>query len=720
MRYGQTLRQGRRYFTPCAALLAVIFLVAPACAAQAAPAGKPPEGAWSQELRKYPGLLPALGRLLDKIQKNVQYPPARGESRVLPLLPESTVGYVAFPNLGDAVHQALMIFRQERQESPVLRDWWQHGEVAAVGPKVEDALEKIYQLSQFVGEELVLSGAMEGRVIKPLFVVEVRKPGLKTVLQQMVNEYAGSSKPSVRVLEPQELAAAEDWGRGPVKELAILVRPDYVVGALDVTTLRDFSDRLDRGKRNFASAPFGQRIAQAYQGGVTVVGAADLHKLVSLVPIGTEQERIMFQRSGFADMKYLVWEHRSAAGQDASEAELSFAGPRHGVASWLATPAPLGSLDFVSPRAMLAGTVVLISPARIFDDVKEISGASGAGGFAMLAQSEKALKLSVRDDLLGQLGGEITAELDSISPTAPVWKAILRVNDSDRLQQTLRTLLAASPFGADQQFDEGGVTYHTVHIPSTPKPYEIDYAFVDGYLIVASSRETAAEAVRLHRSGESLGKSQKLLAAVPRGHTPSASALFYQDTAATRAATLRRIAPEMADSLAQLAGDSGPAVSWAYGEETAIREAGGSAAIGAGAVLVMGAIAIPNLLRSRIAANEASAVGSLRILNTACVTYATTYGTGFPRELSNLGTSGAASATSADLIDNVLASGEKSGYSFTYSAGTEIGGQTPTYTIQANPITPGETGERHFFTDQSGVIRVNSSRPATRNDAPLQ
>jgi len=176
----------------------------------------------------------------------------------------------------------------------------------------------------------------------------------------------------------------------------------------------------------------------------------------------------------------------------------------------------------------------------------------------------------------------------------------------------------------------------------------------------------------------------------------------------------------MADSLAQLAGDSGPAVSWAYGEETAIREAGGSAAIGAGAVLVMGAIAIPNLLRSRIAANEDSAVGSLRILNTACVTYATTYGTGFPRELSNLGTSGAASATSADLIDNVLASGEKSGYSFTYSAGTEIGGQTPTYTIQANPITPGETGERHFFTDQSGVIRVNSSRPATRNDAPLQ
>src|SRR5216684_1903025 len=86
-------------------------------------------------------------------------------------------------------------------------------------------------------------------------------------------------------------------------------------------------------------------------------------------------------------------------------------------------------------------------------------------------------------------------------------------------------------------------------------------------------------------------------------------------------------------------------------------------------ILIIAAIAIPNLLRSRMVANEASAVGSLRTINTACVTYSTTYGTGFPAALANLGPANPATAAQADLIDQVLVAGAKSGYSFTYVAG---------------------------------------------------
>jgi len=137
-------------------------------------------------------------------------------------------------------------------------------------------------------------------------------------------------------------------------------------------------------------------------------------------------------------------------------------------------------------------------------------------------------------------------------------------------------------------------------------------------------------------------------------------------------------------------------------------------------ILIIAAIAIPNLLRSRMAANEASAVGSMRTINTSCVTYSTTYGIGFPSTLASLGTSGAASSTSAQLVDNVLASGAKSGYTFTYVAGAVAGGVVPTYTLNAAPITPGQTGMRYFFTDQSGVIRFNVSAAATVSDSPLQ
>jgi len=136
-------------------------------------------------------------------------------------------------------------------------------------------------------------------------------------------------------------------------------------------------------------------------------------------------------------------------------------------------------------------------------------------------------------------------------------------------------------------------------------------------------------------------------------------------------------------------------------------------------ILIIAAISVPNLLRSRMAANEASAVGSLRTINTACIAYSTTYG-GFPSTLSNLGTSGAASSTSADLIDNVLASGTKTGYSFTYTAGAVAGGVISVYSLTASPVVVGQTGQRYFFTDQSAVIRFNVSALATDSDAPLQ
>ena len=136
-------------------------------------------------------------------------------------------------------------------------------------------------------------------------------------------------------------------------------------------------------------------------------------------------------------------------------------------------------------------------------------------------------------------------------------------------------------------------------------------------------------------------------------------------------------------------------------------------------ILIIAAIAIPNLLRSKMAANEASAVGSMRTINTAAVTYSTTYG-GYPSSLANLGTSGAATSTSADLIDSVLSAGTKSGYTFTYAAGTtDSAGNVQAYTVTAVPVTVGTTGQRRFFTDQSGVIRANASGTADANSTPI-
>lgn len=142
------------------------------------------------------------------------------------------------------------------------------------------------------------------------------------------------------------------------------------------------------------------------------------------------------------------------------------------------------------------------------------------------------------------------------------------------------------------------------------------------------------------------------------------------------------------------------------------------------APLMIAAIAIPNLLRSRMAANEASAVGSLRTYNTAMVTYSSQCPQiGYPKELTNLaGPESSDKCAHADLVSSQLAAAApvKAGYSFHYIATTDANGMILNYSLRADPVTPGSSGVRHFFTDQTGVIRMSTTGEADAESAPLQ
>lgn len=127
-------------------------------------------------------------------------------------------------------------------------------------------------------------------------------------------------------------------------------------------------------------------------------------------------------------------------------------------------------------------------------------------------------------------------------------------------------------------------------------------------------------------------------------------------------------------------------------------------------ILIISAIAIPNYLRSRMQANEASAVGSLRMINTSAVTYSSTYpNVGFPTNMSDMGGANPCTATSTNacILENTLAQGTKSGYSFLWTGD----GATPSvsYSLSATPLQVGASGQRQFCTDQAGVIRYEAS-----------
>jgi type II secretory pathway pseudopilin PulG len=137
-------------------------------------------------------------------------------------------------------------------------------------------------------------------------------------------------------------------------------------------------------------------------------------------------------------------------------------------------------------------------------------------------------------------------------------------------------------------------------------------------------------------------------------------------------------------------------------------------------ILIIAAIAVPNLLRSRMAANESSAAASLRTIATANVTYSSTYNVGYAGSLTNMAPSTAPTSAASDLLDSVLsaATPTKSGYTFTYvpsNATPSSASPNPSFSVGATPVGPGSSGTSTFCTDQTNVVGRNTTGTAPGN-----
>ncbi|HXN72928.1 MAG TPA: prepilin-type N-terminal cleavage/methylation domain-containing protein [Candidatus Acidoferrales bacterium] len=140
-------------------------------------------------------------------------------------------------------------------------------------------------------------------------------------------------------------------------------------------------------------------------------------------------------------------------------------------------------------------------------------------------------------------------------------------------------------------------------------------------------------------------------------------------------------------------------------------------------ILVIAAIAIPNLIRARIAANQAAAVENCRTITSAEIIYYTSYGAGFAPSLTALGgpVTGTPTVTNAQLIDDVLSTGNRSGYVFTYvPLSIDASGAYQDYSLNADPQAVALSGNNHYFTDEPSIIHVNQIAPAGINDPPIQ
>jgi ferric-dicitrate binding protein FerR (iron transport regulator) len=544
------------------------------------------EIAWSQNLDQHLALLAEFAHLSNKLQA-VQLPGLRYKSNVLATLPANTVVFAGIPNLGDAVQQANKLFQQELQESAVLHDWWQQVQAGKKdGPEFDEIINYVHDLGQYLGDEIVFSVALNGHDGEPLVVAQVQHDGLKQFIQQEAAKYAGT-KSGVRVIDEQEL---NQLSAPQGKQLFILVRPDFVAAAADVATLKQFVAGLNADGGGFAGTPFGQRLSAQYKNGTEILFGANLAEMAAKhrASVATEVHNRNYQLTGLADVEYLIAERKGSGEQVQNHAQLTFVSQRRGLASWLAAPAPIGGLDFVSKDAGAVGAFISKNPADMLDDVLNIANASDTNAAANIAHGESELKIRFRQDLAETLGGEVTFALDGPILPTPSWKIVAEVKDPGRLQSTIQQLVTdvndhrknGEPGLALDQEAANGLTFYTIRHLDATKPFEATYTFTDGYMILGPSRALVMNAITIHQNGNSLAHSAEFRALLPQDEQPDVSAVLYQNLAPVIGPIAQQLSASQLQSLKQIAAETKPSVVCAYGESNAIRVASSSRLFG--------------------------------------------------------------------------------------------------------------------------------------------
>ena len=530
---------------------------------------------WSPNRNEYLELLAQFSMLQHKIEK-IPLPQPRYGSDLLNRMPADTQLYVSVPNLGDFVTQAKTIFDDQLKQSPVLQKWWNTGKQDKTA-ELDELVNKLHDLSQYIGDEMVIVALKQQPGPGFAIVADVQRQGLAELLKQ---EFAKEGHEGLAVLDENGLNAAPTGGHGGYA----LVREKEVVFSNSIATLKTIDAQLNAGASGFATGEFGQQITAAYNRGAGIILAANLqHMLEEMAGHGGQHATNFMQESGMTGVRYLIAEHRQTNNGIDNHLNLQFAGNRQRVASWLGAPAPVGSLDFVSPNAALAVAGVTKDPASIVDDLMAMMSADGRKNDEFnKAQAE--LGIDIRNDLAGNLGGEFAFALDGPVLPTPSWKAVIEVKDSTRFQATLEQLVqsAATHFqGRDKhgiainKTQAGGQTYFEVHDPASGA-LVAEYTYASGFMIIAPTRALLMEALQTHTSGNTLAHSSSFKALLPVDQNENYSAVAYQNLGPVLTPLLSQLNGGPADAIKKLAADSHPTAICAWGKDSRIEAASNS------------------------------------------------------------------------------------------------------------------------------------------------
>ncbi len=229
-------------------------------------------------------------------------------------------------------------------------------------------------------------------------------------------------------------------------------------------------------------------------------------------------------------------ENKTIAGENQSRATLSFSRDRRGMAAWLAEPAPMASLEFVSPDAFAMACFLVKDPVTIVDEVFELLQTAGNPELGQFGEFQSKTGLSLREDIAAPLGREFLFAVDGPILPTPAWKIVVEVDDPVHFQQTIERLVAeinaraaaeGKPGLAMSTGTSGGLNYHKIALGVLGQ--EADYIFTDGYMVMTASPALLLQTLQFRESRYTLAASAAFRALMPTDRRDHASGLLYQN-----------------------------------------------------------------------------------------------------------------------------------------------------------------------------------------------
>lgn len=556
------------------------------------------EVAWSASSERYGQLLAELAALDREIGRKLAETELRYDSRLMTLVPADTGLYVALPNVAEQIGEVHRIFEERLATSPALSAWWEERGAAGFGDQMTQTIERIRTLGGALGDEIVIALPLgsDGEPGEPLILATASSPSaLAAALAAEVARLDSAGG--------ERLVLVSDPAQAPEKDGLGLWQAGDVVAAGNRGSLLALQRSLAAGG-GFAGTELGGRIAEAYSQGAYLLVGLDLGSILRGQAAEDQDGSLQAMRfAGLDGVRHLVIEQKHRGDTVHTGAVLSFDGRRHGAASWLEEPAPMGALAFVSPEARLVAAALVTDPSRIVDELEGFSRTAGDG----LEAGAEVLELL--RSVAAPLGGEIAFAVDGPLLPVPAWKVIVEVYDPAGLEASLQYALervtaetagegeGAGFSGRLVREEVGGRVWWSL-VPEGGGEALFHAAFVDGYLVAAPSRALVDRAIRTRESGYGLVDTPAFQELLPQDGYVHFSALAWHnlgdlsEVMTQIGAGAQGMDEGMAAGLEALAE---PTLTCVYGEPDRIRvvstSRGGLLGMRAGTLLGFGALA---------------------------------------------------------------------------------------------------------------------------------